>query len=214
MRRSGAVIFCCLQSKRCMHAGRAAPNGANFPKGKFQSFFPAFCILQKVGKSRRRAAKNVAVATWHRRKAEISRGAAKGFKFVNAKPPLRRAESRFAKPRNSRQGKRIGTFCGVQKVPQKHAEGCDPLDSRGRFKALSKKILAKFSNGTSRNRLFAQDSGEKALNRCEVQALQRKELKRTSKEQPYSLRTVGYGLVRMGCGGRKSFFGCNKEMPV
>ena len=29
------------------------------------------------------------------------------------------------------KGARIGTFCGVQKVPQKHAEGCDPLDSRG-----------------------------------------------------------------------------------
>ena len=33
------------------------------------------------------------------------------------------------------EGVRIGTFCGVQKVPQKHAEGCDPLDSRGRFKS-------------------------------------------------------------------------------
>ena len=53
----------------------------------------------------------------------------KGFNFVRAKPPLRRAESRFGKPRNSRKGERIGTFCGVQKVPQKHAEGCDPLDS-------------------------------------------------------------------------------------
>ena len=183
--------------------------GQTFRKESFKVFFPTFCILQKVGKSRRRAAKNVAVATWHRRKAEISRGAAKGFKFVNAKPPLRRAESRFAeprsflwegfnfvcakpplrraesrfaKPRNSRQGKRIGTFCGVQKVPQKHAEGCDPLDSRGRFKALSKKILAKFSDGTSRTRLFAQNGGEKALNRCEVRALQRKELEQTSKE--------------------------------
>ena len=33
------------------------------------------------------------------------------------------------------KGVRVGTFCGVQKVPQKHAEGCDPLDSRGRFKS-------------------------------------------------------------------------------
>ena len=29
------------------------------------------------------------------------------------------------------KGTIFGTFCGVQKVPQKHAEGCDPLDSRG-----------------------------------------------------------------------------------
>ena len=74
---------------------------------------------------------------------------------------------------------------------------------RGRFKALPKKILAKFSGGTSRNRFFAQDGGEKALNRCEVQALQRKELERTSKERPYSLQTVGYGWVRMGDGGQQ-----------
>ena len=91
----------------------------------------------------------------------------------------------------------------MQKVPQKHAEGCDPLDSRGRFKALSKKILAEFSNGTSRNRFFAQDGGEKALNRCEVRVLQRKELERTEKEWPCSLRTVGYGWVQVGDGGRK-----------
>ena len=91
----------------------------------------------------------------------------------------------------------------MQKVPQKHAEGCDPLDSRGRFKALPKKILAKFSGGTCRTLLFAQDGGEKALNRCEVRALQRKELERRLKERPYSLRTVGYGWVEMGDGGQK-----------
>ena len=101
------------------------------------------------------------------------------------------------------KGVRVGTFCGVQKVPQKHAEGCDPLDSRGRFKALSKKISAKFSDDTSRNRFFAQDGGEKALNRCEVPALQRKELERRLKEKPCSLRTVGYGWVGMGDGGWK-----------
>ena len=60
-----------------------------------------------------------------------------------------------------------------------------------------------FGNNTSRNRFFAQNGGEKALNRCEVQALQRKELERTSKERPYSLQTVGYGWVGMGDGGRK-----------
>ena len=75
---------------------------------------------------------------------------------------------------------------------------------RGRFKALSKKISAKLSGGTCRTRLFAQNSGVKALNRCEVRALQRKELERTSKEQPCSLRTVGYGWVGICgvCGGK------------
>ena len=74
----------------------------------------------------------------------------------------------------------------MQKVPQKHAEGCDPLDSRGRFKALPKKILAKLSGGTCRTLLFAQDGGEKALNRCEVRVLQREDLERRLKEQPCS----------------------------
>ena len=42
------------------------------------------------------------------------------------------------------------------------------------------------------------------MNRCEVRVLQRKDLERTSKEQPYSLRTVGYGWVRICgvCGGK------------
>ena len=46
---------------------------------------------------------------------------------------------------------------------------------RPRFKALPEKISAKLSDNTSRNRLFAQNGGEKALNRCEVRVLQRKE---------------------------------------
>ena len=74
---------------------------------------------------------------------------------------------------------------------------------RPRFKALSEKILAEFSGNTSRTRFFAQNGGEKALNRCEVPALQRKDLERTAKEQPCSLQTVGYGWVRMENGARK-----------
>ena len=38
--------------------------------------------------------------------------------------------------------------------------------------------LREASGGTSRNRFFAQNGGEKALNRCEVPALQRKDLER------------------------------------
>ena len=86
---------------------------------------------------------------------------------------------------------------------QKYPRGLRTSGLRGRFKALSKKISAKFSDGTNRTRFFAQNGGEKALNRCDVQALQRKELERTAKEWPYSLRTVGYGWVEMGGGGRK-----------
>ena len=39
--------------------------------------------------------------------------------------------------------------------------------------------IGKASDGTSRNRFFAQNGGKKALNRCEAPALQRKELERT-----------------------------------
>ena len=48
---------------------------------------------------------------------------------------------------------------------------------------------------------FPDIAGED-LNRCDAPALQRKDLERTSKEQPYSLWTVGYGWVRIcsvGC---------------
>ena len=83
-----------------------------------------------------------------------------------------------------------------------HVGGVDSV-LRPRFKALSKKILAEFFGGTCRTRFFAQNGGEKALNRCEIQALQRKELERTAKEEPCSLRTVGYGWAEMGGGGRK-----------
>ena len=71
------------------------------------------------------------------------------------------------------------------------------------FKALSEKILTKFSGNTNRTRFFAQNSGEKALNRCEVQVLLRKDLERRLKKRLYSLQTVGYGWVRMGDGGQK-----------
>ena len=125
-----------------------------------------------------------------------------GFNFVSAKLLFGWVDSRFAKPQCSLQGERFYSFRLYEKNGE-YPRGLRTSGLRGRFKALSKKILAEFSNGTSRNRLFAQNGGEKALNRCEVQALQRKELERTSKEQPYSLRTVGYGWVEMGGGGRK-----------
>ena len=74
---------------------------------------------------------------------------------------------------------------------------------RPRFKALSEKIIEELSGGTSRSRFFAQNGGEKALNRCDAPALQREDLEQTAKEEPCSLQTVGYGWVGMGDGGRK-----------
>ena len=128
----------------------------------------------------------------------------KGFNFVSGKLLFWCADSRFAKPRNSLRGNGLVLFAACKKY-RKNTPRVATLWTPGeRFKALSEKILAEFSGGTSRNRFFAQNGGEKALNRCDVQALQRKELERTSKEQPYSLRTVGYGWVRICgvCGGK------------
>ena len=58
----------------------------------------------------------------------------KGFNFVCAKPPLQQAESRFAKPRNSRKGNVFILFACTKRT-KSTPEGCDPLDSRGRFKS-------------------------------------------------------------------------------
>ena len=60
-------------------------------------------------------------------------------------------------------------------------EVCEPLDSGDDSSSVGEG-LAKLSSDTNRNRLFAQNGGEKALNRCEVRALQRKDLERTTKE--------------------------------
>ena len=123
----------------------------------------------------------------HRRKAE------KGFNLVCAKSLSMCAGSRFAKHRIVSKGfnwfvqsfRLYALIRGLEnleapckgdvftfflhraKRTKKHARGLRTSGLRGRFKALSKKILAKFSDGTCRNRLFAQNGGEKALNRCE-----------------------------------------------
>ena len=115
---------------------------------------------------------------------------------------------------SSRKGKRIYSFRLYEKN-QKYPRGLRTSGLRGRFKALSKKISAKFSDGTRRTRLFARNGGEKALNRCDVQALQRKELERTAKEWPYSFAD---SRLWLGANGRwraeKGCFECNKERPV
>mgnify|MGYP006883270806 CR=1 FL=1 len=121
-----------------------------------------------------------------------------GFNFVCAKPPLRRAESRFAEPRSSLRGSTILFFSLVRKepkVPQRFANLWTP----GTIQSSAGSNFAKISGGFCRNRFCPQNGGEKALNRCDVPVLQRKDLERRLKEQPYSLRTVGYGWVRI-CG--------------
>ena len=81
------------------------------------------------------------------------------------------------------EGERIVTFCGVQKVTKKHA-GLRPATS---IQSSARNTFGETSGGTSRNRFFAQNGGEKALNRCEVPVLQREDLEQTVKEWPCSL---------------------------
>ena len=85
------------------------------------------------------------------------------------------------------------------KVPQRFANLWTP----GTIQSSAGNNLGEVSGGTSRPRFFAQDGGEKALNRCEVPVLQREDLERTAKEWPCSSQTVGYGWVGMGEGGWK-----------
>ena len=96
-----------------------------------------------------------------------------------------------------------GTDCHFLRRAKSNIKSTRDSVLRPRFKALSEKILAEFSDGTSRTRFFAQNGSEKALNRCDVPVLQRKDLERRLKERPYSLQTVGYGwagICGVGCG--------------
>ena len=90
------------------------------------------------------------------------------------------------------------------KVPQRFANLWTP----GTIQSSAGNTFGEASGGTSRNRLFAQNGGEKALNRCEVPALQRKDLEQTIKEWPCSFANSrlwlggnGKWRVEKGCFG-------------
>ena len=102
----------------------------------------------------------------------------------------------------------VASFCASETAETgRIANGREQGDhvSRSRLRpatsiqSSAEKTFREASDSTSRTRFFAQNGGEKALNRCDVRALQRKDLERTSKEKPCSLQTVGYGWVRI-CG--------------
>ena len=109
---------------------------------------------------------------------------------------------RFAEPRDFPERVRFYSFRLYEKNGE-YPRGLRTSGLPGRIQSSIEEDFSRAFGGTCRTRLFAQDGSEKALNRCEVPALQRKELERTSKEQPCSLRTVGYGWVGMGDGGWK-----------
>ena len=126
----------------------------------------------------------------------------KGFNCCGAKLRLRCADARFAKPRSFLRKERFSYFSRVRKVPKVHQRFAN-LWTPGTIQSSVVEDFSRASGGTCRNRFFAQNGGEKALNRCEVQALLREDLERRLKERPYSLQTVGYGwagICGVGCG--------------
>ena len=85
----------------------------------------------------------------------------------------------------SRKGNGLVLFAACKKY-HKNTPRAAALWTPGTIQSSAGNTFGEASDGTCRNRFFAQDGGEKALNRCEVPALQRKELERRLKEQPYS----------------------------
>ena len=121
----------------------------------------------------------------------------KGFNFVSGKFLFGWAESRFAEPRSFPVRETDWYFLRRAKSTAKTRRGLRPSGLPGTIQSSAGNNLGKAPDGTCRNRFFAQNGGEKALNRCEVRALQREDLERTAKEWPCSSQTVGYGWVGM-----------------
>ena len=170
-----------------MHTECAVPAGTNFPKGKLKVFLFYFLYFTK---SRKKAAV--------RRRKDLSLFV-RSFCLCVLIRGLQNLESPC-------EGERIVTFCVVQKVTKKHAGQA----LRPAIQSSAGNTFGEASDGTCRNRFFAQNGGEKALNRCDVPALQRKDLERRLKEQRHSLVDSrlwldgnGRWRVKKGCFGGK-----------
>ena len=106
-------------------------------------------LRQQQKESRRRAAKDLIGLVRSCRLGVLIRGLQnlesslwEGFNFVRAKPPLRRAESRFGKPRNSLHRETVLFFSLVRKergVPQRFANLWTPgtIQISARFMAFA-----------------------------------------------------------------------------
>ena len=88
----------------------------------------------------------------------------KGFNCCGAKLPLRCADSRFAKPRNSLQRE---TSCHFLRCAKSNAKSTRGEALRPTIQSSAGKDFVKLSGGSYRNRFCLQNGGVKALNRCE-----------------------------------------------
>ena len=120
----------------------------------------------------------------------------KGFNCCGAKLQLQCVDSRFAKPRCSLQRGRFYVLFASCKKNQKARQRFANLWTPGTIQIAGRYVLeAKVTGfhqvtGYAENCIFPGIAGND-LNRCDVPALQRKDLERRLKEQLYSLRTVG-----------------------
>ena len=89
----------------------------------------------------------------------------KGFNCCGAKLRLRRAESRFEKPRSFLRKGRFSCFSLVRKEPKVHQRFAN-LWTPGTIQSSAGSDFAEIVGGTCRNRFCPQNAGVKALNRC------------------------------------------------
>ena len=89
-------------------------------------------------------------------------------------------------------------FLRRAKSTAKTRRGLRPSGLPGTIQSSVENTFGDTSDGTSRNRFFAQNGGEKALNRCEVRVLQHEDLERTAKEWPYAFVDSRLWLGRKG----------------
>ena len=113
----GRALSFAAKRQECCVSNITPPQAEKF-------FCPTFCTLQKVGKRSRRKA-------------------AKGFNFVSAKPALRRAESRFGKPRSSLQGNVFWYFLRRAKSTAKTRRGLRPSGLPGTIQSSAGEDFSK-----------------------------------------------------------------------
>ena len=110
----------------------------------------------------------------------------KGFNCCGAKLRLRCVDSRFAKPRCSLQRGRFSCFSLVRKEPKVHQRFANlwtpgTIQIAGRYMIVVEVTGVHQVTGYAENCIFPGIAGND-LNRCEIRALQHKELERRSKE--------------------------------
>ncbi len=99
---------------------------------------------------------------------------------------------------SSRKGKTVLFFSLVRKergVPQRFANLWTP----GTIQSSAGNNFGEASGDTSRNRFFAQDGGEKALNRCERVTVVQTQDRCFSKKSYYTASSQQQAVFKKGC---------------